>query len=72
MSILVAILFFAMVYFCSGASYYNGVNDGFGFAKEPWNPGYRRAGEWIKKYTSYKWPETHDEVKKDEEDHKES
>jgi len=36
----------------SWAAYRNGVNDGYKYTKEPWNPGYKKAGEYLK--TLYK------------------
>lgn len=35
------------------AAYRNGCNDGYGFSKEPNNPGYREAGKILLK----RWPE---------------
>jgi hypothetical protein len=29
------------------AAYYNGVNDGYMYSKEPWNPGYEDAGNHL-------------------------
>lgn len=44
---------------CLGAwaAYRNGVTDGFGFAQEPSNPGYRKAGDYLRKHMAYRWPE---------------
>lgn len=36
-------------------AYRNGVTDGFGFAWEPTNPGYRKAGRYLKKHMAYRW-----------------
>lgn len=36
-------------------AYYNGVNDGFGYGQEPTNPGYRKAGAYLRKYAAYRW-----------------
>jgi len=40
-----------------GAAYRNGCNDGYGYAKEPGHPGYRTAGEYLRRYAAHKWPE---------------
>lgn len=41
----------------SFTSYYNGVNDGYGAAREPRNPGYARARRWLREHAAYRWPE---------------
>lgn len=48
------------VVFClylQGAAYRNGCTDGYGYAREPWNPGYRRAGEYLREAMVHRWPE---------------
>lgn len=42
------------------AAYHNGVTDGFGFAREPKNPGYAKAGRYLKKYMVHRWRELRD------------
>ena len=37
------------------AAYRNGVNDGYGFSQEPWNPGYRKAGNYLRKHCRMRW-----------------
>ena len=37
------------------ASYKNGVSDGYGYSREPGNPGYRRAGLYLFHHMSYRW-----------------
>lgn len=37
------------------ATYRNGVTDGFGFAWEPTNPGYRKAGRYLREHMTYRW-----------------
>lgn len=39
------------------ASYNSGVCDGYGYAKEPENPHYARAGEYLRDVMSHQWPE---------------
>lgn len=39
------------------AAYRNGVTDGYGFSKEPNNPGYQRAGAYLRKYLAHRWSE---------------
>jgi hypothetical protein len=39
------------------AAYHNGVTDGYGFAKEPRNPGYQRAGNYLKTFMAHRWHE---------------
>jgi hypothetical protein len=39
------------------AAYRNGANDGYGYSREPSNPGYRRAGEYLRRYCAHRWPE---------------
>ena len=36
------------------AAYHNGVADGYGFAQEPLNPGYMRAGLYIVKHMPHR------------------
>lgn len=40
----------------SRAAWRNGVTDGYGFAKEPWNPAYRKTGDFLEKYMVHRWP----------------
>ncbi len=57
------VLWIALLVVCWAASigvnaaYRNGVTDGYGFSRERWNPGYRRAGEYLKQYMAHRWPE---------------
>ena len=39
------------------AAYRNGVCDGYGYAKEPRNPGYAFAGRYLKRHMAQRWPE---------------
>ena len=39
------------------AAYRNGVNDGYGYSREPNNPGYRKAGDYLRKYMLHRWRE---------------
>lgn len=39
------------------AAYRNGVCDGYGYKCEPWNPGYRRAGYYLREHMVHRWPE---------------
>ena len=39
------------------AAYRNGVNDGYGYSREPDNPGYQRAGDYLRKYCADRWSE---------------
>ena len=41
------------MHFANRAAYRNGCTDGYGFSKEPRNPGYQKAGEILRK----RWPE---------------
>ena len=36
-------------------AYRNGVNDGYGFSQEPWNPGYKKAGDYLRKHSRMRW-----------------
>lgn len=42
------------------AAYQNGVTDGYGFAREPRNPGYQRAGNYLKTFMGHRWPDLED------------
>lgn len=59
--ILSALLLFAGAGFVAaiGAAYRNGVVDGYGYAKEPYAPGYAKAGD-ILQTMSHRWPELAD------------
>lgn len=37
------------------AAYRNGVTDGYGFAREPENPGYADAGRYLTERMSHRW-----------------
>lgn len=41
----------------SRAAYFNGVNDGYGYAVDPSCPGYWKAGRYLRKYLKHRWPE---------------
>jgi len=45
----------AFVIYSNVCAYRNGVTDGFGYAWEPKNPGYKRAGRYLKKHMTYRW-----------------
>jgi hypothetical protein len=50
---LVGIAIGAFLIYACRCAYYNGVNDGYGAVKEPWNPGYRKARIWLQKYWGF-------------------
>ena len=52
---LVAIVYFMLS--LQKAAYRNGCTDGYGYAREPWNPGYRHAGEYLRESMVHRWPE---------------
>lgn len=39
------------------AAYRNGLTDGYGFSREPRNPGYRAAGLYLCRRMHHRWPE---------------
>lgn len=39
------------------AAYQNGVTDGYGYRREPNNPGYAKAGKYLKQTMAHRWPE---------------
>lgn len=39
------------------AAYYNGANDGYGYAMDPGCPGYFKAGRYLRKYLRHRFPE---------------
>ena len=43
--------------FCMKWSYQNGVADGYGYSREPNNPLYQKAGEWLRKNAAHRWME---------------
>ena len=47
----------ALVFMAIRCSYYNGVVDGYGYAKEPSCPGYEDAGEYLREVMAHRWPE---------------
>ncbi len=53
--LLVVITIMAVV--ATVSAYHNGVNDGYGYAKEPGHPGYAKAGKWLRKHMAYRWSE---------------
>ena len=40
----------------SRAAYFNGVTDGVGYVFDRKCPGYRQAGEYVRKYLHHRWP----------------
>lgn len=63
-----AIVGFGMIVFGLNAAYYNGVNDGYGAARERGNPGYKKAYEWLVANRAYQWPELRTPVEPTSED----
>lgn len=57
------ILYIALLLVCGlavlsiKAAYQNGVTDGYGFAREPRNPGYKTAGDFLRKHMAHRWRE---------------
>ena len=49
--------------FASSAAYRNGIFDGYGYSKEPNCPGYKVAGDYLKRYASHRWPELKKDTK---------
>ena len=43
------------------AAYRNGVVEGYGYSREPDNPGYRMAGEHLRAHMAHRWPELTEE-----------
>jgi hypothetical protein len=43
------------------AAYRNGCCDGYGFAREPRNPGYQEAGRYLRRTMYHRWPELEDD-----------
>lgn len=39
------------------SAYFNGVVDGFGYAREKTCPGYRVAGDYLRRTMAHRWPE---------------
>lgn len=60
--ICLALCLFAMLFsiHCMGTAYRNGATDGYGYAKEPWNSGYQKAGHYLRESMSHRWPELKD------------
>jgi hypothetical protein len=44
----------------ANAAYRNGCNDGYGYSREPENPGYEKAEVYLRKYCAHRWPELKD------------
>jgi hypothetical protein len=47
---------------CAASAYFNGCCDGYGYSKEPDCPGYRKAGEYLRKHMAHRWSELDQEV----------
>lgn len=55
------VMFAVLSLICHGATYRNGITDGYGYSREPNCPGYRAAGEWLRSTMSHRWPELNDQ-----------
>jgi hypothetical protein len=53
----VAIVATALWVATTRAAYRNGATDGYGFAREPGNPGYAHAGRYLRANMDHRWPE---------------
>lgn len=51
------VMFAVLSMFGIGAAYRNGVTDGYGYSKEPTCPGYKAAGEYLRRVMAHRWPE---------------
>jgi hypothetical protein len=54
-TVVISIIALVIVLFGLDASYKNGASDGYGYSREPGNPGYRRAGLYLFHHMSYRW-----------------
>ncbi len=63
---LLAIATVVLIHFIQDASYRNGLCDGYGHCREPWNPGYRRAGDLLRSFMSHRWPELNNVISRTE------
>ena len=54
-SVVVALV--VAIFFEGRWAYFNGAVDGYGYAKEPNCPGYKGAGEILRKSMAHRWPE---------------
>ena len=45
------------------AAYRNGVTDGYGYSREPLNPGYAAAGRYLRRYERHRWPDLQEPVR---------
>lgn len=52
---LAAVGFIGMI--SSRAAYRNGCCDGYGYSREPWNPGYQEAGRYLRRWMAHRWSE---------------
>lgn len=43
------------------SSYMTGVEEGYGYAQQPWEEEYRQAGEHLRNAMGHKWPELDEE-----------
>jgi hypothetical protein len=42
---------------CAMVAYHNGVTEGYGYGREPGNPGYAQAGRYLRKHCAHRWSE---------------
>lgn len=42
---------------CARSAYNCGACDGYGYAREPDHPGYQKAGRYLRRFCSHRWPE---------------
>lgn len=54
---LCVVVLFVLVLLAQRTSYINGVVDGYGYSREPNCPGYKIAGEYLKRYMKHRWRE---------------
>jgi hypothetical protein len=47
----------AFVIYANRCAYYNGATDGYGYSKEPTNPGYQKAGMYLRRFMAHRWAE---------------
>lgn len=58
--IIIGILLPLVMHFVTKAAYQNGVTDGYGYSKEPRNPGYQEAGRYLRSTMYHRWSELRD------------
>lgn len=59
--LMAVVIWLALTLYLTESAYRNGATDGYGYSREPNNPGYAKAGKCLRETMSHRWRELESE-----------